>query len=92
MSTNKATSNLKPRLAPLKSGLFVAVEIGTHFNLLEHSDLPITRTLEELTATRSSFYRWYQKYQEGGYEGLTDFKSSPQTVLEPDGFDSAPSL
>ena len=27
MSTNKATSNLKPRLAPLKSGLSIAVEI-----------------------------------------------------------------
>ncbi len=31
MSTNKATSNLRPRLAPLKSGLFIAVEIDISF-------------------------------------------------------------
>jgi transposase-like protein len=47
-------------------------------HLVEHSDLPITRTLEELDVPRSSFYRWYQKYQEDGYEGLADYKSSPR--------------
>ncbi len=47
-------------------------------HLVEHSDLPITRTLEELDVPRSSFYRWYLKYQEDGYEGLADYKSSPR--------------
>jgi transposase-like protein len=28
-------------------------------HLVEHSDLPITRTLEELDVSRSSFYRWW---------------------------------
>jgi transposase InsO family protein len=47
-------------------------------HLVEHSDLSITRTLDELDVPRSSFYRWYQKYQEDGYEGLADYKSSPR--------------
>ena len=29
-------------------------------HLVEHSDLPITRTLEELDVPRSSFHRWYE--------------------------------
>ena len=45
---------------------------------MEHSDLPITRTLKELDVPRSSFYRWYQKYQEDGYEGLADVQSTPR--------------
>lgn len=47
-------------------------------HLVEHSDLPITRTLEELDVPRSSFYRWYQKYQEDGYDGLADSMSRPR--------------
>jgi len=47
-------------------------------HLVEHSDLPIKRTLEELDVARSTFYRWYQKYQEEGYEGLADVQSSPR--------------
>ena len=47
-------------------------------HLVESSDLPITRTLEELDVPRSTFYRWYQKYQEDGYEGLADLKFSPR--------------
>lgn len=46
-------------------------------HLVEHSDLPITRTLDELDVPRSSFYRWYQKYQEEGYDGLADSMSRP---------------
>jgi hypothetical protein len=35
VSTNKETSNLKPRLAPLKSGLSIAAEIGIlHFTYM----------------------------------------------------------
>jgi transposase-like protein len=47
-------------------------------HLVEHSDLPITRTLEELDVPHSSFYRWYQKYQEDGYEGLANRKFKPR--------------
>ena len=47
-------------------------------HLVEHSDLPITRTLDELDVPRSSFYRWYQKYQEDGYDGLADSMPSPR--------------
>jgi transposase-like protein len=32
--------------------------------LVETSDLPVKRTLEELDVPRSSFYRWYDRYQE----------------------------
>lgn len=46
--------------------------------LVEDSDLPVKRTLEELEVPRSSFYRWYERYQEGGDEGLADHKPGPQ--------------
>ena len=34
--------------------------------IVEHSDLSIKKTLEELDVPRSSFYRWYLRYQEHG--------------------------
>ena len=43
-------------------------------HLVEHSELPITRTLEELDVPRSTFYRWYQRYQEEGFDGVADHK------------------
>jgi transposase InsO family protein len=43
-------------------------------HLVEHSNLSIKRTLEELDVPRSSFYRWYLAYQQEGYEGLADKK------------------
>ena len=38
--------------------------------MVEGSDLPVKRTLEELQVNRSSFYEWYRKYREGGYDAL----------------------
>ena len=38
--------------------------------LVEESDLSVSRTLRELDVGRSSFYRWYRRYEEEGYEGL----------------------
>ena len=38
--------------------------------LVQGSDLGVKRTLEELEVPRSSFYRWYRRYSEEGYEGL----------------------
>ncbi len=40
--------------------------------LVEQSHLPARRTLEKLGIPRSSFYRWYDRYQGGGPEGLAD--------------------
>jgi putative transposase len=38
--------------------------------MVEGSDLPVKRTLEELKVHRSSFYESYRRYREGGYDGL----------------------
>jgi putative transposase len=38
--------------------------------LVEASDLSVKQTLQELDVPRSTFYRWYQRYQHAGYEGL----------------------
>jgi putative transposase len=38
--------------------------------LVEESDLSVSRTLQELDVARSSFYRWYRRYEAEGYEGL----------------------
>ena len=42
--------------------------------LVEESVLPVKRTLAELDVPRSSFYRWYKAYAEGGYEALSGRK------------------
>ena len=39
-------------------------------DLVEHSALPVGRALAELDVPRSSFYRWYQQYQQEGEQGL----------------------
>ncbi len=44
-------------------------------HLVEHSELSIKRTLEELDVPRSTFYSWCRRYQEEGVDGLKD-KSS----------------
>lgn len=36
--------------------------------LVEGSDLPVKKTLEQLQVGRSSFYRWYRAYVEHGAE------------------------
>jgi len=38
--------------------------------LVEQSDLSINRTLNELGIKRSTFYGWYKRYREEGYDGL----------------------
>ena len=38
--------------------------------LVEESDLSVTQTLKELDVARSTFYRWYRRYEAEGYEGL----------------------
>lgn len=40
--------------------------------IVEASALPVKQTLAELDVPRSTFYRWYDRYLEAGYDGLVD--------------------
>jgi putative transposase len=42
--------------------------------LVEGSSLSARRTLAELDVHRSTFYTWYRRYEEGGYDGLANRK------------------
>jgi len=46
--------------------------------LVEESELPVKRTLDELEVPCSTFYRWYDRYQAAGYDGLADHKPGPR--------------
>jgi transposase InsO family protein len=48
--------------------------------LVEESHLPTRRTLEILGTPRSSFYRWYDRYPQGGPEALKDRPSRPDRI------------
>ena len=39
--------------------------------IVENSGLGIKRTLQELQINRSTFYDWYRRYREGGYDALS---------------------
>ena len=39
--------------------------------LVEDSELPVKHTLDELGVARSTFYRWYRRYEKEGYEWLS---------------------
>ncbi|MHA1974397.1 MAG: helix-turn-helix domain-containing protein [Candidatus Hodarchaeales archaeon] len=45
---------------------------------VEDSELGVKPTLRELQISPSTFYEWYQKYKEYGYDGLANRKSSPK--------------
>jgi transposase-like protein len=47
-------------------------------HLVEHSELPMRGTLDELNVPRSTFYRWYQLYQEEREAGLIDQRPNPR--------------
>jgi len=49
---------------------YSATEKREIIHMVEHSNLSIRQTLEELGVPRSSFYRWYGNFQEDGLEGL----------------------
>ena len=40
--------------------------------IVEESGLPVKQTLAELDIPQSTFYRWYDRYREAGYDGLVD--------------------
>lgn len=46
--------------------------------LVEESALSVRRTLKEFGVARSTFYRWYQRFLEDGYDGLADRKPEPR--------------
>ena len=46
--------------------------------LVEDSSLSIRRTLEEFGIAHSTFYKWYYRYCEYGYDGLADRKPAPR--------------
>ncbi len=48
--------------------------------LVEQSHLPAKRTLDQLGIARRTFYRWYDRYLDGGPEALADQPSAPSRV------------
>ena len=48
--------------------------------IVEQSHLPVKRTLDQLGISRCTFYRWYNRYLEGGSEALEDRPSAPGRV------------
>jgi transposase InsO family protein len=47
--------------------------------IVQDSELGVKRTLEELGISRSTFYEWYKRYLEEGYEGLKPRESKRRT-------------
>jgi putative transposase len=48
--------------------------------IVEQSHLPARRTLDQLGIPRRTFYRWYDRYLDGGPEALADRPSAPSRV------------
>ena len=48
--------------------------------LVEQSHLPAKQTIDQLGIARRTFYRWYDRYLDGGPEALADRPSSPSRV------------
>jgi len=47
---------------------------------VEGSHLPAKRTLDMLGIPRTTFYRWYDRYVEGGLDALADRSPRPKSV------------
>lgn len=48
--------------------------------MVEESNLSVRRTLTEIDIPRSTFYKWYARYLDNGYDGLADFRPNPQRI------------
>src|SRR4249920_815859 len=48
--------------------------------LVEQSPLSVRQTLAKLGIPRATFYRWYDRYQTDGPEGLADRSPQPDRV------------
>ena len=46
--------------------------------LVEESALSVSQAVRELGINRSTFYVWYRRYTEDGYDGLSDRKPRPK--------------
>ncbi len=46
--------------------------------IVESSELSVRRTLQELDIPRSTFYNWYRRFLEKGFDGLADRKPGPR--------------
>jgi transposase InsO family protein len=46
--------------------------------LVEGTDLAVRQTLRQLGVPRSTFYGWYQRYLDQGFDGLHDKKPAPR--------------
>ncbi|MCF8033242.1 MAG: transposase [Desulfarculaceae bacterium] len=51
---------------------FTQAEKMEIIRLVEGSSLPVTQALLEMDVPRSSFYRWYRRYLDHGYDGLAN--------------------
>ena len=45
---------------------------------VESSELGVRQTLREFQICRSTFYDWYRRYLDGGYDGLSDKRPNPK--------------
>ncbi|MEH2474302.1 transposase-like protein [Nitrobacteraceae bacterium AZCC 2161] len=59
---------------------YSAFEKAEIIQLVEQSHLPAKRTLDKLGIPRATFYRWYDRYRDGGPEALVDHRSRPNRV------------
>jgi len=46
--------------------------------LVEQSFLPVRRTLEQIGVCKSTFYAWYDRYLDGGFDALEDRSPRPK--------------
>src|SRR6185436_3574877 len=59
---------------------YSASEKAEIIQLVEQSHLPAKRTLDKLGIPRATFYRWYDRYRDGGVEALADHRSRPDRI------------
>ena len=62
---------------------YPASEKAEIIKLVEQSHLPTRRTLDKLGIPRSTFYRWYDRYREGGSEALAERPLKAPGPVEP---------
>ena len=47
--------------------------------IVQDSEIGVNRTLKELGIHKSTFYQWYGRYQQKGYDGLASQKRAVNT-------------
>ena len=65
---------------------YPASEKAEIIQLVEQSHLPAKRTLDKLGIPRATFYRWYDRYREGGPEVRVPTKPAMHSNLKPAGY------